>query len=201
MPVAACCLAAVVCAPPQARAQALDDGAADTLATVLSEHELEQFRAQALINVDRLSEYISVIADKQRPKTDKETAIDYALLLFTGEDAIVEVSSVSRPRPRKLKVREYLHRLMNLPYSRVEIDWAEIAYASEFEKGTDGRYYATATITQRFTGYGEDGRPAYEDTTVKQITIVLQPVVIQTLLEEKKEWDVLLADISVTQTL
>lgn len=160
------------------------------------------FQDKALENVRRLGLYLSIISNKERSDAQKERASDQALLLFASDTTIVEVSSINRPqsRPRRIFIREYLRRLRTLDYKQVTLEWADIAYASNFVKAPDGNYYATVSVLQRFTGYGNDGLPIYEDITEKDIQVILTPVrIIQEDIEEF-EWNLLLGNIAVTET-
>lgn len=162
--------------------------------------KLEDFKARALSNVNRLSGLLRVISDKKQHRDDKETAINLAVELFVGENAIVEVSNANRDaKPRRYPVRKYLTRLRDLTYDAVEITWADIAYVSRFRKNEDGDYNATVAIVQRFVGLVE-GVPVYEDTTYKEVGIVLRRDLRDDGVNVTEEWDVLLSDISVTET-
>ena len=70
------------------------------------------------------------------------------------------------------------------------------------ENRPDGTYRAVITVSQKFTGYTDNNIPVYEDTTVKTIEVILRP--IQLRIEDESvdglEWDLLLGNISVSQT-
>ena len=164
--------------------------------------KFDAYKAKALENVHRLGLYLSIISNKSRSEAEKNTASEQALLLFASDTTIVEVSSVKNPegRPRRIFVREYLRRLRKLDYKQVRLEWAEIAYASDFVKAPDGNYYATISVFQRFIGYGDSGEPVYEDITEKEIQVILTLVEYTREGVPLAEWNVLLGNIAVTET-
>lgn len=161
--------------------------------------EFEAFQSKALENVRRLGLYIKIISDKSEARPKKNRASEQALLLFVSDTTTVEVSSLSRSTTSLIFIREYLRRMRSLKYDQVSIDWVEIGYASDFVKAPDGNYYATVSVMQRFTGYME-GEPVYEDITEKEVQVILQPFRIVEEDVEKFGWDLLLGNISVTET-
>ena len=92
---------------------------------------------------------------------------------------------------------EYLYRLKTLPYLRVEIKFYDICYITEFTRGEDGKYYATATIFQEFTGYMGD-QIAYRDITKKEISIIID--LVEDEFFNEKRWALFLGDIKATET-
>ena len=122
--------------------------------------------------------------------------------LFSSEDSRVEVSNTNSAIKNKYKVREYLNRLQFKAgqFDKIIIEYADINYASDFKKGTDGNYYATVTFVQKFIGF-VDGNIAYGDITKRNLTIVVKSFEKVVNGEAQQAWDVYLADMGVVQTL
>lgn len=166
----------------------------------LSPEELEAFKKEASKKINALSNYISIIADKSIDQAIRQKSIELAVKLFVDRNQLVQVSSTNRDRVRSFKIGEYLNRLRVLPYSRVEIEWYDITYISDFKYGSDGKYYAVATVFQKFRGYSAEGQLIYEDVTQKDIEISVGKQIKKVGDREYKEWDVLLRQISVLET-
>lgn len=166
----------------------------------LSAAQLEAFREEANKKTNALSNYISIIADKSIGQDIRLKSIDLAVKLFVDADRIVQVSSKHSDKIKTYKIGEYLNRLRVLPYTKVEIKWFDISYVSDYKYGTDNKYYAVATIFQKFKGYSAEGKIIYEDITQKDIEIVMERQTKKIGNVEKKEWDVLLNQISVIET-
>ena len=110
------------------------------------------------------------------------------------QNRIVEVNSTSRPKPRKLKVRQYLVRIAFLSekvYDKVTIRFYDVFFISNFKKRPDGKYEAVVSMSQKFTGEGD--RP-YSDVVQKNIQIILVPI----QKPEGTYYEVKLGDISIT---
>src|SRR5690606_19715614 len=150
--------------------------------------------------INALSNYISIIADKSIDQAIRQKSIELAVKLFVDRNQLVQVSSTNRDVVRAFKIGEYLNRLRVLPYSRVEIEWYDITYVSDYKYGSDGKYYAVATVFQKFRGYSAEGQLIYEDITQKDIEISVGKQVKKVGDKEYKEWDVLLRQISVLET-
>ena len=86
-----------------------------------------------------------------------------------------------------------------LPYKKVNIDWFDIFFSSNFTKRPDGRDEAVATIFQRFSGEKEEGG-VYKDITEKSIKIILDRASIATGPNDEMFWEVFLGDIKVHET-
>jgi hypothetical protein len=75
---------------------------------------------------------------------------------------------------------------------------SEIKFVSNFHKGPDGKWHASAVIIQDFKGYKDYNILAYKDQTTKTVDITIS------LIEEVKEgksirkFDIFLGNISVT---
>ena len=166
----------------------------------LSPEELEAFKKEASKKINALSNYISIIAYKSIYQAIRQKSIELAVKLFVDRNQLVQVSSTNRDVVRSFKIGEYLNRLRVLPYSRVEIEWYDITYVSDYKYGSDGKYYAVATVFQKFRGYSAEGQLIYEDITQKDIEISVGKQVKKVGDKEYKEWDVLLRQISVLET-
>ncbi|MEZ4687740.1 MAG: Kazal-type serine protease inhibitor family protein [Bacteroidia bacterium] len=163
------------------------------------EKSLESYQAEGLQKVKTLNEYISVIlgySKKDGEENRVNTSIEEALNLFVSpESSQVAVTGVST---KYFTIRDYLDRIKNYSYGRVDIVWTEIGYVSQLKKGTDGNYYGTITVTQQFAGYSEDKTtPQYIDVTEKNIEIVLRVFTINDRGRIEVDCEVLLGDIGV----
>lgn len=166
----------------------------------LKNGQIDAFKDEASRKTHNLSNYISIIADKSKNPEIRTKAMNLAIKLFIDENQIVQVSSKNNDYIKSFKIAEYLNRLRVLPYTKVEIQWYDINFIGEFKYGTDGKYYAVATIFQKFKGYSNEGKLIYEDITKKDIELVLDRHVKKIGDTEVKEWDVLLGQISVLET-
>jgi hypothetical protein len=165
--------------------------------------EMAEYHAQGLQKVRLLDEYIALILNKgvnttSPDNTAVDQAVDEAVELFVNEESQVAVSGT---RTNYYLVRDYLERIKNYSYGRVEIKWSEIGYLSGFKKGSDGNYYGTVTVTQKFSGYNPEGEvPIYEDVTRKNVNIVLKTYTISRDGEIDTECEVYLSDIGVVDS-
>ena len=135
---------------------------------------LEEFNSKALAVVDDLGKYITIISDKNSHWLDVKRAINLACDLFVNEEVQVEVSYLGRSEHTRYVIRDYLDRMKLLKYDKVDISWSDIQYVSKLHKGTDGLYYGTISIQQRFSGI-KDNKIVYKDITEKHIEVVLKP--------------------------
>lgn len=145
-----------------------------------------------------LGSYLTIIVDKRTDWRDMNTAIDNAVALFINEDATIEVSSLYSDN-KTFKVREYLNRLKLLDYTKIKIEWTEVYYVTNIYKGTDGYYYGTVSIEQKFSGY-RDNKVVYEDYTTKNIEVVLKPREVEVDGAINYTWDILFTKVFVTAT-
>ncbi|MEM6343511.1 MAG: hypothetical protein AAF927_06505 [Bacteroidota bacterium] len=160
---------------------------------------LDVFQEKALKMTAELERYVITISQSNTAYERALNTIDLACLLFIDEESVVEVSSVNRESVINYAIREYLEHLMEMKYDKVEISWANIKYISKLRLGADGNYYGTISIEQKFVGYlGE--KAVYEDTTIKNIEIVLKTYEKIIAGKAVKQWDVLLGDIGVQET-
>ncbi len=168
--------------------------------TFISDEEYNAFKTNALKKVFDLGNYISTISNKDIEDDLKMSAIDNAVKLFANEKLNkVEVSHVGVKETKRFAIREYLNKVMALPFQRVSVSWYDINFVSDLQRGGDGRYYGTISVYQKFEAF-QDGRLVYTDITKKDIDVVIERV--QNMVDEKlvSQWAVLLGDISVVET-
>lgn len=165
----------------------------------LSPQRKQAIDSLALEKVRDLSKYISIIGDKSTPWSDAQRVIERAVELFM-DNSEIGVSSISRPDVNYYKIREYFDRLMQLNYSKVNIEWYKIQYVSDLERQPDGTYVGVITVYQRFQGYDKEKGLIYEDTTKKDITVYVKRKETQIGGRLVGFWDVLLGDIRVKET-
>lgn len=165
----------------------------------LSDIDFDEFSDKALQKIDDFTNYLSIISSKETYPESANQAIELAIELFVNEEVMVEVSTVGYAESVKRKIRDYLTRLKLLKYDKVEIQWADINYVSNFRKAPDGNYYGTLTVKQTFRGY-KDNQVVYSDVTQKDVEVVIKGM--EKSVEGQKEmvWDVLLSDIGVLDT-
>ena len=165
----------------------------------LSQQDIEVFKEQTRQKMDEFTQHIITISDKSEPAERRNLAEKEALkLFFSGAemeisfiDANNEVMRISRPIPT------YLARLKSLPYTRVVIEFYDIAYVSSFDRGPDGRYYSVATIIQEFTGFKGDNI-VYSDVTQKEVEIIID--LVEDPFFSQKSWRIFLGDIKASET-
>jgi hypothetical protein len=165
----------------------------------LSPQRKQAMDSLALEKVKDLSKYISIIGNKSTPWSDAQRVIERAVELFM-ENSQIGVSSLSKTEVNYYKVREYLERLSQLNYDRVNIEWYKIQYVSDLEQQPDGTYVGVITVYQRFQGYDKEKGLIYEDTTKKDITIYVKRKETQIGGRLIGFWDVMLGDIRVKET-
>lgn len=166
----------------------------------LTEQERLAFQKMAQEKVNTLGNALHTLCDKTESEDSKETAMILALKLFIDDHQTVETSSRTTHAVHSELIGIYLNRLRSLNYTQVEVDWYDIRYASELKKGRDGKYYATMTIFQKFTGFGADGKILYQDVTQKNIDIAMDTEVIRIGDRAFESPTVKLGNIAVVQT-
>ncbi len=160
-----------------------------------------EFSKKALLKTGQFSTYLQIITAVNTTKEGAAKSIDMACNLFSSEDSRVEVSNTKTVIKNKYKVRDYLNRLQfkSGQYDKIIIEYADINYASDFKKGTDGNYYAIVTFVQKFMGF-KDGNVAYGDITKRNLTIVVKSFEKVVNGEAQQAWDVFLSDMGVVET-
>lgn len=165
----------------------------------LKEDEVGIFKEQTQQKVEEFQQHIIILGDKQQPQDKRNMAEREALKLFY-KGAMMEVSYIDNKGKTSVKSRtmeNYLYRLKTLPYTRVVINYYDIAYITDFIKGPDNKYYAVATIFQEFTGFVGDNIK-YADITQKEIEIIVEQV--EDKFYNEKRWKIFLGNIKATET-
>ncbi len=170
--------------------------------TTLTDNQMAAFSQQAKDDVIDFAGHVKHIADKNISTYLRKKYINNALALFSDPDVnIVEVSSLKDPsvivRP---SIKEYLFRLMNLPYTKVNITWYNFKI-SGFQKGKDGNYYATAMIFQKFSATvgNTEIHKQVNNWVKKSIQISLVKKQSYNGVKPADYWDVKLGDIHVQE--
>jgi hypothetical protein len=163
--------------------------------------DMKQFSKKAIDKTKEFTGYLQNISSVNESRETATKSINLACGLFLNEEAQVEVSNVRMTVKNKYKIRSYLNRLLlrSGQYDKIEIEYADINYASKFKKGADGNYYGVVTFVQKFQGF-IDGNMVYGDVTKRNVTIVLKHYEKNVDGEASAGWDVFLADIGVMET-
>jgi len=167
--------------------------------TKLNAEELQLFKQTTEVKINEFQNCIIIIGDKSKPEFDRNKAITSAVQLFVP-DAKMQTSILYPTGEVKISsylIEKYLQRLKGLPYAKVEINFYNIAYLSEFKIGSENKYHGTATIFQEFKGITNEGA-IYTERTVKTIDIILEYV--EDEFFKVKRWTIKLGDIKVTET-
>lgn len=170
--------------------------------------DFEAIHEEVGLMIERFEIGISRIASKDSGKETKDRYATRILNLFMGNGypysdtqgnshraVHMQVSSANSSTVINRTIPDYLNRLRNLSYAKVVITSADHYYLSNIYKVGD-HYEATATIYQRFCGYGSDGSKKYCDVTVKTIRIIIQ--LIETY--ETIRYEIRFGDIDVNET-
>lgn len=171
-----------------------------TASPSLSVAELSTYSRQGIRKVDEFVHFLTIITDKKIDPDTKDKAIEEVAALFLPE-ARIEVTSVNRPGVRTYPIKEYLSRLKLLPYSSAKISWNEVHYVKDLTQETDGNYYGVIAGSQKFEGYGSDGKSIqYSDITQKTVKVKLQSY--QKSIEglQQINWEILLGNIGIAIT-
>lgn len=165
----------------------------------LSEGEIRVFINKTRQKVDEFQEFIIILTNKSESRERRNLAEREALKLFYPGAQIESSAKLENGDIQKSTrtIKEYLYRLKILPYTKVEIEFYDIAYVTSFTKGRDGKYYGTATIFQKFTGFEGDNM-VYSSVTKKEIEVILENV--EDEFYGDKRWKIFLGDIKATET-
>jgi hypothetical protein len=168
----------------------------------LTQAQLNDFKDQAARTIRSLSDFVTKIGDKSQEPARRKASVTSAVKLFMTDTNIVQVSSLYKKVPDEIKVRDYFRRLLDLPYTSVNIKWYDVYFSSDFSKGEDGRYYAAATVYQKFEGYTgkEFGGKPYIDITIKNIKIIIAREEEHIGDRVIEKWRLFLGDINVEET-
>jgi len=164
----------------------------------LSKEDIEIFKTETKKKIEEFTNYIKILCDKTQSPSNRDMAERQAQELFyTG--AIMETTLIKggKEEKRQRPMSDYLYRLKTLPYTKVVIEFFDIVYANDFTRGPNGKYYATATIFQKFTGFTGD-KIAYSDVTKKEISIIID--IVEDEFYYEKRWKLFLGDIKAVET-
>lgn len=169
--------------------------------------------------VAQMNDYISFMSDKAKDlKTrgvyrsealnlfiaqgeayEEETTDEYGHIQKVHKDgAMMEITSKFRRRPTHRLIKDYFTALMNMRYSKVDIQSTDVAEieVSNLKKVGDGHYTCTCYFEQAFCGY-RDGKPVYKDITRKKVECHI--FVLDT--EEGEMYIVRLGDVTALETI
>ena len=138
---------------------------------------------RAVQKVKQLADYITYMADKEKPIEDRKEYRQAALNLFIGqgksyivngaprEGVYMLITSKHRKRAVQRLMKDYFTGLINMRYSKVVIESSEITdiKVSELKKVADHEYECTCTFVQAFCGF-HDGKPIYKKIPHKRVT-------------------------------
>ncbi|UOQ96715.1 hypothetical protein MUN81_15880 [Hymenobacter sp. 5317J-9] len=183
------------------RASGSEVGATATGGAVAAPMDMKLFNRKALEKTEEFTGYMKMIVTVNTNKEAAKKGINLACALFLNDDSRVEVSNVNTDVRNKYKIREYLNRLMlrSGQFDKVQIEYANVNYASKFKKGADGNYYGVVTFVQTFRGFVDD-KVVYGDVTKRNVTVVLKPYEKAVDGEYVAAWDVFLDDVGVVET-
>lgn len=165
----------------------------------LNPDQINAFKDYTRQKVEEFQQHIVIVGDNEQPMELRNMAEQEVLKLFY-KGAEMEISNikpdgnveiVSRP------IEKYIARLKALPFTRIVIKFYDIAYITDFIRGTDGKYYSTATIIQQFTGFTGD-KIQYTDVTKKEIEIIID--LVEDKFFKEKHWKIFLGNIRATET-
>lgn len=166
----------------------------------LSQGQKELFTKRTKEKVKELGLNISTIGDKTVNLTLRKETVNSTVNLFLSADNFFEISSKYRTTKTRNKIRDYLNRLIALTYIRVQIEWYDVHFITNLRQGPDGKYYGVVRIFQKFRGFGLDNQLLYEDTTSKDIEIVIEIVKIDLGHKHKEFFEVKLGNVRVHET-
>lgn len=169
--------------------------------TVDAPLDMKLFSRKAVAKTKEFTGYLQNISSVNENRDVASKSVNLACGLFVDEEATVEVSNTKTKLKNKYRIRTYLNRLLlrSGQYDKIQIEYANINYASKFKKGADGNYYGVVTFVQKFQGF-IDGNMVYGDVTKRNVTIVLKQYEKNVGGEALAGWDVFLADVGVMET-
>lgn len=173
----------------------------------LNNERLAEFKILTEQRVNDLQEYISQIGNKDLPIEQRQIAIDLAVDLFE-KDYVVNGKrrspyiQVSRRNGtiEAIPVRAYFNNLLGVKFDKVEITYYDAAAVSDFEKGTDGNYHATATYFQQFKGFDTNGKMIYGSRDRKDIRVTGKSMAVYKNLG-KEDLKIFFGDVTVKETI
>lgn len=179
----------------------------------------EDLKRRAAECVAQMNDYIQFMSDKSKALKTRGVYRSEALNLFIAQGeayeeettdefgnsqkihkdgAMMEITSKFRRKPTHRLIKDYFTSLMNLRYSKVDIQSTDVAEieVSNLKKVGDGHYTCTCYFEQAFCGY-RDGRPVYKDITRKKVECHI--FVLDT--EEGEMYVVRLGDVTALETI
>lgn len=136
--------------------------------------------------VAQMNDNISFMADKSKSLDTRRYYKKKALKLFNGEGGPfeengvmntgvkMETTSKYRKKPVSKLMKDYFDGLINLRYSKVDIQSTKVneIKVSDLQKVGENQYVCTAYFEQVFVGY-RDGIPVYKDRTKKKVKVYI----------------------------
>lgn len=177
----------------------MDSAARARVSSLLGNVSRKEFEAKAEKKTAQFTDYLKILCDKTASYEELNKAVNQAITLFVNEDAVVEISSNNRNSILRLKIRDYLKKVKQIQYDKIEIKWTHVQYVSDLKPGPDGNFYGTVSFEQEFKGY-RDGRLVYSDITLKHANVVLKTYAKTYEGSTRRIWDVLLSDVGVVAT-
>lgn len=170
-----------------------------------SPEQLIEFKELTKQRVNDLTHYIQQIGDKSLNDRLRLKSIKLAISLFDTLNydekgrKILKTPTVQVSRKdgtvEKIPVKTYFNNLYKLPrFPKVEITSYDLSYCSDFEKGTDGNYHATAFYYQEFKGFDKNEQLLYHSKDRKAIEVTEKP-------NAKGKFTILFGNISVVETI
>ena len=186
----------------------------------LSSDERETIEQRVIEKINDFLSYLPEIAAKgNKSQDEKQLALKYidkTLELFIGEGndyeykdqtgqwrwhEAVKMQTTSRGRAnRPQPMKNYLKRLMALPYQKVEIDTCQaVRIDKNLHPAGDGRWVGSAIFIQAFRAT-IDGRLVVNDKDAKQVTVYVErkEVDMGPLGGKEIVWIIKLGDIRIT---
>lgn len=171
-------------------------------------NELTKSRVQQ--KVAQLNDNIAYMADKGKSVDTRNYYRGVALKLFLGkgepyveENGVrnpgvkMQTTSVYRKRPSEKLMKDYFTGLINLRYSKVDIESTKVheIEVGDLRKVDDGVYVCDAYFEQVFTGW-RDNRPVYSDRTRKKVKVYIY----EDLTIDGAEYIIYLGDVTALET-
>ncbi|GGB03673.1 hypothetical protein GCM10011511_28700 [Puia dinghuensis] len=169
------------------------------VSALLGEVSRKEFEDKAEKKTAQFTDYLKILCDKSASYEQLDKAVAQAITLFVNEDAVVETSSNNRNTILRLRIRDYLKKVKQIQYDKIEIKWTHVQYVGDLKPAPDGNLYGTVSFEQEFRGY-RDGKLVYSDVTLKHANVVLKTYKKTYEGSTRKIWDVLLSDIGVEAT-
>ncbi|GAB3169336.1 hypothetical protein [Telluribacter humicola] len=173
----------------------------------LNKERLAEFKILTEQRVNDLQEYITQIGNKSLPIEQRQIAIDLAVDLFEKDYEVngkrrspyIQVSR-RNGMVEAIPVRAYFNNLLGVKFDKVEITYYDAAAVSDFEKGTDGNYHATATYFQQFKGFDNSGKMIYGSRDRKDIRVTGKSMAVYKNLG-KEDLKIFFGDVTVRETI